>query len=174
MKAWLVSAIVIPGLAVTLAWARGAELKADAGALPAATAEGFVTPGAGQQAATKAAFEPAEDAGTGPIAAGPWTAFHEFLFDFDRADIPASDRTKINEIAAYMAEHPTMRLGIDGSRDPHGSGLHNQTLMDRRTGAVRDALIRAGVPAEKIHLGEFADPKLRRDRQVEVVLGGGP
>lgn len=173
MRSWLVTPIAMAGFAVIMAAANAADLAADAAALPPATGD-YGPSGAVRQAATNAAYEPAQDAGSGQIAAAPWTAFHEFLFDFDRADIQAADKTKIAEIAAFMAENPAMRLGIDGATDPKGNGLHNKTLIDRRIAAVRDALIRAGVPAERIHLGEFADPRLRRDRQVEVVLGGGP
>jgi outer membrane protein OmpA-like peptidoglycan-associated protein len=120
--------------------------------------------GVAQQAATN------PTPNDGPVAAIGWTAYREFLFDYDRADIKGSDLDKISEIAGYMAKHPSMRLGIDGAMDPIGNGMRDQTLIDRRIAAVRDALIRAGVPAQKIQLGEFADPKLRRDRQVEVVL----
>ncbi len=94
----------------------------------------------------------------------------EFSFEFNRADIQASDTSKVSEIAAYMKQNPSLRIGIDGSMDPRGTDPRNQDLSDRRISAVRDALIQAGVPASKIQSGAYGDAKLARDRRVEVLI----
>ncbi len=105
--------------------------------------------------------------------AAHWTTYRAFKFDFDSADILAADRATAAEIAAFAAKNPQFQIGLDGSADPHGPLLHDQTLTDRRINAVRDALIKAGVEEAKIHAGAFADPDVLRDRQVEVVLSPG-
>jgi peptidoglycan-associated lipoprotein len=69
-----------------------------------------------------------------------------------------------------MSENPSVRVAIDGSMDPRGTDPRNQPLSDRRIGAVRDALINAGVPASRIQIGTFGDPSLTRDRRVEVLV----
>jgi outer membrane protein OmpA-like peptidoglycan-associated protein len=46
----------------------------------------------------------------------------------------------------------------------------NPRLAERRVSAVRDALMRAGVPTDKMETGAFGDPQLRRDGRVEVLL----
>jgi len=99
-----------------------------------------------------------------------WTSFREFVFEFNRADIQASDTGKVSEIAAYMKQNPSLRIGIDGSMDPRGTDPRNQDLSDRRISAVRDALIQAGVPSSKIQSGAYGDAKLARDRRVEVLI----
>jgi outer membrane protein OmpA-like peptidoglycan-associated protein len=99
-----------------------------------------------------------------------WTSFREFVFEFNRADIQASDTSKVSEIAAYMKQNPSLRIGIDGSMDPRGTDPRNQDLSDRRISAVRDALIQAGVPSSKIQSGAYGDAKLARDRRVEVLI----
>jgi outer membrane protein OmpA-like peptidoglycan-associated protein len=71
--------------------------------------------------------------------------------------------TKVSEIASYMNENPSLRIGIDGSMDPRGTDPRNQDLSDRRISAVRDALIEAGVPSSKIQSGVYGDAKLARD-----------
>jgi len=76
----------------------------------------------------------------------------------------------VSEIAAYMKQNPSLRIGIDGSMDPRGTDPRNQDLSDRRISAVRDALIQAGVPSSKIHSGAYGDAKLARDRRVEVLI----
>jgi outer membrane protein OmpA-like peptidoglycan-associated protein len=87
------------------------------------------------------------------------------MFGYARADLTASDRNKVSEIAAYLAKNPSLQVGIDGYKDPS-----NQNLSDRRVGAVRDALIAAGVPSYKVQIGAFGDPQLSRDRRVELLL----
>ena len=37
------------------------------------------------------------------------------------AAIQASDTSKVSEIAAYMNQNPSLRIGIDGSMDPRGT-----------------------------------------------------
>lgn len=95
------------------------------------------------------------------------------MFEYDRAEIRSSDASKISEIAVYMNQNPSLQVGIDGSMDPRGTDPRNQNLSDRRIGAVRDALIQAGVPAYKIQAGAFGDTELTRDRRVEVLVRTG-
>lgn len=55
-----------------------------------------------------------------------WTSYREFMFDYDRSDVQAADSSKINEIAAYMNQNPSLQVGIDGSMDPRGSDPRDQ------------------------------------------------
>jgi outer membrane protein OmpA-like peptidoglycan-associated protein len=99
-----------------------------------------------------------------------WTSFRDFWFAFNKADLPASEMSKVSEVVAYMKQNPSLRVGIDGSMDPRGTDPHNQDLSDRRISAVRDALIKAGVPAAQIQVGTFGDAQYTRDRRVEVLV----
>jgi outer membrane protein OmpA-like peptidoglycan-associated protein len=81
-----------------------------------------------------------------------------------------TDTRKVSEITEYMNQNPSLRLGIDGSMDPRGSDPRSQDLSDRRVNTVRDALIQAGVPANRIQAGSFGDAGARRDRRVEVLV----
>jgi hypothetical protein len=56
-----------------------------------------------------------------------------------------------------MNQNPSARVAIDGSNE-------------RRVGRVRNALIDAGVPANKIQTGSFGDPQQRRDGRVAVLV----
>ncbi len=99
-----------------------------------------------------------------------WTSFRDIWFDFNRANLDASEMSKVSEIATYMNQNPSLQVGIDGSMDPRGTDPRNQDLSDHRVDAVRTALIQAGVPAYKIQTGAFGDTQLRRDRRVEVLI----
>jgi outer membrane protein OmpA-like peptidoglycan-associated protein len=76
----------------------------------------------------------------------------------------------VSEIARYVKANPSLKVGLDGTMDPRGLDPRNQDLSDRRVNAIRDALIRAGVPASRIQMGAFEDTRLARDRRVAVML----
>lgn len=114
-----------------------------------------------------------EQGPTGPTGAqgavgavGHWASYREFTFEHNRADIQASDRSTVSEIATYMKRNPSLQVGIDGS----AQGTQDQGLSERRTNAVRNALIAEGVPAHRIQTGAFGDQRLKRDRRVEVLI----
>jgi outer membrane protein OmpA-like peptidoglycan-associated protein len=99
-----------------------------------------------------------------------WVSYRDFWFDFDKSDMQASETAKVADIASYLKKNPSLQVGIDGSMDARGTDPRNQELSDRRVNAIRESLIKAGVPAEKIKSGAFGDERLRRDRRVEVLI----
>jgi outer membrane protein OmpA-like peptidoglycan-associated protein len=115
-----------------------------------------------------------------PLPAIRWTSLKEIMFDFDRADIRYSESRKPAEIAAYMSQNPSVRLGIDGYTDSRGTSQYNLPLSQRRVTTVRDALIQAGVPADRIETGTFGTDRLmcnpsteqcsQREGRVEVLV----
>ena len=70
------------------------------------------------------------------------------------------------EIARYIKENPSVKIAVDGSLD----GSRNQGLSDRRSRSIRDALIKAGVPAENIRVGTYGDKKLMHDSRTAVLV----
>ena len=95
-----------------------------------------------------------------------WTSYRTFWFDSNTAELRSSDMSQVSEIAGYMKQNPSLKVGIDGSIPP-GS---DQDLANRRISTLREALIKAGVPASQIETGAFGDVKLARERRVEVLL----
>jgi peptidoglycan-associated lipoprotein len=137
---------------------------------------------------------PAGSAGTAGVQGAPgsagaqgapgamlrWTSFKDILFDFDKSDLRANETSKVSEIATYMERNPSVKVGIDGHTDPRGTDKYNQALSERRVVVIRDALLRAGVPTDKIHTGAFGKARpicgnpseacWQRDRRVEVLI----
>jgi outer membrane protein OmpA-like peptidoglycan-associated protein len=99
-----------------------------------------------------------------------WTLFRAIRFDYNRSDLKASEMTKVGEIAQYMKANPSLQIGLDGSMDPDGNDPHDQGLSNRRVTAIHGALVKAGVPADRIQLGPFGDSRLTADRRVAVLL----
>ena len=115
-----------------------------------------------------------------PAATG-WVALKDFTFDYDRVDIRPSELNQPSEIATYARLNPSVRLGIDGSTDLlRGTNQYNSGLSQRRIATVRDALIQAGVAADRIDTGAFAAQRAncrdavelcsQRDGRVEVLV----
>jgi hypothetical protein len=63
-----------------------------------------------------------------------------------------------------------MQVGIDASLDPQNHNDGDQNMSDLRIKTIRAALVKAGVPSDKIKDGAFGDSTLRRDRRVEVLF----
>ncbi len=109
-----------------------------------------------------------------------WMSLKDIMFDYDRSDIRYSESRKPAEVAAYMSQNPSVRLGIDGYTDSRGTSQYNVPLSQRRVTTVRDALIQAGVPADRIETGTFGTDRLmcnpsteqcsQRDGRVEVLV----
>jgi outer membrane protein OmpA-like peptidoglycan-associated protein len=100
-----------------------------------------------------------------------WNPYRQFTFDVDQSELPRAEASKVSEIAAYLKKNPSLQVGIDGSILPRdGSDTHDQDLSNRRVEAVRSSSIQAGVPAERIKVGAFGDPQMRRDARVDLLI----
>ncbi len=111
-----------------------------------------------------------ETGSTGPAGVvDRWISYRAFWFDYNTVDLRSSDTGQVSEIANYMKQNPSLKVGIDGS-SPRGSDLRDQDFADRRVSTVYWALVNAGVPTSRIETGGFGDAKLARDQRVEVLL----
>jgi len=136
----------------------------------------------GQTGMTGSQGQPGMPGSPAPVAAvARWTPLKDIRFDYDKAEIRPLEMSKVSEIATYMSQNPAVRLGIDGSTDLlRGTNQYNVALSQQRVSNVRDALLRAGVSADRMETGGFAvqRPKCndsaetcsQRDGQVEVLV----
>lgn len=69
-------------------------------------------------------------------------------FDFDKAEPTTLEG--VNFIVSYMKNNPSASLEIGGYADSTGNKDYNQKLSQRRADAVKNLLVKAGVPAGKI------------------------
>jgi len=124
---------------------------------------------------------PAGAVGAQAAAGKNWASFRNFLFDFDKSAIRSNETNHVTDIAAYMKQNPSARVGIDGHTDPRGTDDYNQSLSERRVNTIREALVAGGVSSDKIRTGAFGEsqpicnestePCWQRDRRVEVLIG---
>ena len=112
--------------------------------------------------------QPGMTASPGPAASTGWISLRDIMFDFDTADIRPTEMNKISEIAAYLSQNPSVRVGIDGSTDLlRGINRHNEKLSQQRIANVRDALIGAGVSSTRIETGRFGVERVKCNDSTE-------
>jgi peptidoglycan-associated lipoprotein len=81
-------------------------------------------------------------------------------FEFDRANVKAGEASKVQEVAnRFRSEDPNTDLLIEGHCDERGTEEYNRSLGERRALAVRELLVAAGVPADRVHTVSFGKDK---------------
>jgi len=81
-----------------------------------------------------------------PVAAPSYMVF----FDWDRADMSAQALSTIQQAAGAFKTKGSARITATGHADKSGPENYNMALSLRRANAVKDALVRDGVPAASI------------------------
>ncbi|MBS0341803.1 MAG: efflux RND transporter periplasmic adaptor subunit [Proteobacteria bacterium] len=159
--------------------AQPAAASAQGAAAPAGAANAAAlvvgTPGgSGAQAATGGAAAPANADATQQAAAGP--AANAVYFETNRSRVDATGQARLHDIAAAMKAQPAAQATVHGYVDASGSAKRNGELAKQRAQAVRDALVAAGVPAERIVLEKPANivggDSGAKARRVDIVLAG--
>jgi len=74
----------------------------------------------------------------------------DIYFDYDKSDIRASEQSSIQADAAFLQQHPNISFTIEGHCDERGSTEYNLALGDNRASAVKNALVGAGIAADRI------------------------
>jgi peptidoglycan-associated lipoprotein len=81
-------------------------------------------------------------------------------FDFDRANVKASEAAKVQEVASkFKGEDGATDLLVEGHCDERGTEEYNRALGERRALAIRELLVAAGVPADRVHTVSFGKDK---------------
>jgi len=80
-------------------------------------------------------------------------------FNYDSAQIAASEQGKLRVVAEYMRRHSRVRLVVEGHCDERGSREYNTALGERRALAARAYLVGLGVRADRIHTRSYGEEK---------------
>ncbi|MBN9538621.1 MAG: OmpA family protein, partial [Alphaproteobacteria bacterium] len=112
-----------------------------------------------------------------PVVAPP---SYMVFFDWDRSNLSAQALNTIKQAAQAFKTKGNARITATGHTDTSGSEQYNMALSLRRANAVKDALVREGVPATAISVigrGEQGllvqtGPNVRepQNRRVEIVI----
>lgn len=102
------------------------------------------------------------------------------FFDTGKSDLKAGARNTLTKIAEQLRGDEQLRIAVEGHTDSVGSEEANQRLSQRRADAVRDFLLSAGLPAERVTasgMGERAPLATnqtasgrQQNRRVELII----
>ncbi|MBV8776582.1 MAG: peptidoglycan-associated lipoprotein Pal [Alphaproteobacteria bacterium] len=71
-------------------------------------------------------------------------------FAVDMFDIDPTARGILDSQAAWLAQHPQVRITIEGHCDERGTREYNLALGERRATAVKNVLVALGIPSARI------------------------
>jgi len=83
----------------------------------------------------------------------------DIYFDYDRYDVSAAQQSSITSSAQFLAAHPNIHFSVEGHCDERGSTEYNLALGDNRANAVKGALVRAGIPGDRIRTISYGKEK---------------
>jgi peptidoglycan-associated lipoprotein len=83
----------------------------------------------------------------------------DIYFDYDKSDIRSSEQASIQADAAFLQQHSGITFTVEGHCDERGSTEYNLALGDNRASAVKNALVSAGIPADRIKTVSFGKEK---------------
>jgi outer membrane protein OmpA-like peptidoglycan-associated protein len=67
-------------------------------------------------------------------------------FEFDKADLRPEDKELLSRVAGILLTSDDYTVSVNGHTDDVGTAAYNQKLSERRAQAVRDYLVKAGLP----------------------------
>jgi len=83
----------------------------------------------------------------------------DVFFDYDTYDIRSEAQGILAKDASYLASHPDVKFVIGGYCDERGSNEYNLALGQNRADAAKNALVTAGVAANRIRVVSYGKEK---------------
>ncbi len=85
--------------------------------------------------------------------------FAPVYFGYDNYQIPASEYSKIDQVAEFLRSNPATVLVIEGHCDERGSSEYNMSLGEYRAQSLRSYLVSAGIAPERIQTVSYGEEK---------------
>ncbi len=90
-------------------------------------------------------------------------AFHaavqDVFFGYDSFDVDATGQQAVAQAAAYLVQHPGIKVLIGGYCDERGSAEYNLALGENRANSTRTALTEAGIAPARIKTVSYGKEK---------------
>jgi peptidoglycan-associated lipoprotein len=83
----------------------------------------------------------------------------DIYFDYDKSDVRGDQQASIQSDVAFFQQHPNITFTIEGHCDERGSTEYNLALGDSRASSVKNALVAAGISADRIKTVSFGKEK---------------
>ncbi len=104
----------------------------------------------------------------------------DVLFDTAAAELKPGAQRSIEQIAAFLNEHPERSVQIEGFTDSQGPDEYNLELSQRRADAVAMAIMQRGIDAQRVRAMGYGEEfpvasntdagSRQLNRRVEVIV----
>jgi peptidoglycan-associated lipoprotein len=81
-------------------------------------------------------------------------------FEYDKSSLVGYEQKKLEADADWIKKNADVKILVEGHCDQRGSIEYNLSLGERRANAVKQMLIKLGVPADRISTTSFGKEKL--------------
>jgi peptidoglycan-associated lipoprotein len=81
--------------------------------------------------------------------------FLPIYFAYDKYDLSPEAINRLQMVATFLKDHPTLRILIEGNADERGSAEYNVGLGDNRARSAKNYLTGYGIPADKIETTSY-------------------
>jgi len=86
-------------------------------------------------------------------------SFQDAFFDFDKYLIRNDAKEALQKDAAFLNNHPNLKVQIEGHCDDRGTEEYNLVLGNHRAEAVKQYLVTLGVDASRISIISYGKDK---------------
>jgi peptidoglycan-associated lipoprotein len=83
----------------------------------------------------------------------------DVYFDYDKSDVRADQMSSIQADVAFLNQHSSINVTVEGHCDERGSTEFNLALGDQRASAVKNALTAGGLSASRIKTISYGKEK---------------
>ncbi len=83
----------------------------------------------------------------------------DVFFDYDKYIIRPADQPTVRNDESFLAQHPTIKVVVEGHCDDRGSEEYNIALGASRAESVKQALVQTGVAAERVRTVSYGKEK---------------
>ena len=83
----------------------------------------------------------------------------DVFFDYDKYTIRPDEAPTVQNNEAFLAQHPSIKVLVEGHCDDRGSEEYNIALGASRAESVKRALVQEGVPADHIRTVSYGKEK---------------
>ncbi len=80
-------------------------------------------------------------------------------FDFDRFNIREDMKTRIEDNAKFLLDHPEIKIEIQGNCDERGTNEYNLALGEKRAKSAQAYLVNMGVSPDRIKTISFGEER---------------
>ena len=85
--------------------------------------------------------------------------FEAVYFDYDSPQLNPSEQGKIDAVVAYLQQNATQGVVVEGNCDERGSNEYNLSLGERRSLAVRAAMVSAGIDGARVQTRSYGEER---------------